>query len=166
MNNHTVPLWLTSSFLCALLFGCSGGPTALKSPGLDPESAAEGAIGLYDKDGDGGLSLQELEACPGILVSIAIYDQDGDKIVSQVEIAQRLQIYVTRSIALARLSATVRINKRPLGGATVRFIPESYLGEEIKPAVGETRRMGSATMAVAPLVATVAISSCPSPVSE
>jgi hypothetical protein len=141
--------WLALNFLCVLLFGCSGGVTALKPPVLDPKSAAKGAIGCYDKDGDGNLSLLELEACPGILESIAIYDLNNDKIISQEEIAQRLEKFVNRSVALARLSATVRFNNRPLGGASIRFIPETYLGDEIKPALGQTRQKGSATMAVA-----------------
>ena len=137
------------SLLILVVVGCSGGPAALEAPDLDPADAAQGAIALYDKDGDGKLSSEELQACPGILVSLELYDQDGDGFVSQEEIAQRLQKYVDGKVTLARVSARVSLNKKPLADATVRFIPESYLGEAIKPASGVTRKRGSATMAVA-----------------
>jgi len=135
--------------LCAIVAGCSGGPSALKPPSLDPGSAAAKAMTLFDKDGNGYLSLEELKACPGMLASINIYDQNGDQKISAEEIVQRLEKFVKRGVALSRLSATVRLDKRPLADATIRFLPESYLGDAIKPAVGKTRRMGSATMAVA-----------------
>ena len=37
---------------------------------------------------------------------------------------------------------------RPLSGATVKLIPEKYLGDEIKAAVGVTNDGGSATMRI------------------
>jgi len=131
------------------LLGCSGRPSDFVPPELDPESAAAEAIALYDKDGDGKLSKTELKACPGLLVSIGAYDKDGDEVISEDEIAQRLQKYVSEVVTLSRLSATVRLDNRPLVGATVRFIPETYLGEEIKESTGVTNKGGSASMAVA-----------------
>ena len=129
--------------------GCSGRPPALRPPDLDPESAAKVAIALYDKDGDGILSSTELEACPGMLESLTTYDRDSDEKISQEEIVQRLQRFVARGVSLSRVAASVRLDGGPLGGATIRFIPEQYLGDEIKRATGVTRRQGSATMAVA-----------------
>jgi len=138
-----------STVLCIAAVGCSGGPPALRPPSLDPESAAEQAIELYDKDEDGVLSLSELKACPGMLAFLEIYDRDNDQMISPEEIVRRLQEFIDSRSALCKLSATVRLNRRPLGGATVRFIPEPYLGGEIRPATGKTRRGGSATMAIA-----------------
>ena len=140
---------MVSGLSCALLSGCSGGPSALAPPELDPESAAEEAITLYDADGDQKLSSSELEACPGMAVGIKTYDQDSDGMISQAEIAERLQRFVDRRVALARLAVTVTLDKRPLGNATVRFVPEPYLGSELKVATGTTRKRGTATMAVA-----------------
>jgi hypothetical protein len=131
-----------------LLVGCGSGPPKLHPPDLDPDAAAQQAMALYDKDSDGNLSAEELQACPGILVSLKNYDADEDGQVSQAEIAGRLQKFVERRVALARLSVTVRLDKRPLAGATVRFVPEPYLGDDIKAATGITRQRGSATMAV------------------
>ena len=135
--------------LFAMFVGCNGGLSALEPPELDPESAAQEAMALYDKDGDHALSKSELEACPGLAASLKVYDSDKDGMISQQEIVKRLERFVTRGIALARLSVTVTLDKKPLANATVRFVPEPYLGEEIKPASGTTRKRGSATMAVA-----------------
>jgi hypothetical protein len=141
--------WFALTVIAMGMVGCSGAPSALLPPDLDPEAAAEQAIALYDKDGDGALSLDELEACPGILASLEVYDQDDNEKISQEEIAQRLEKYVDQGVTLARLSARVSLDNKPLGEATVRFIPESYLGEGIKTASGLTRKGGSASMAVA-----------------
>ena len=129
--------------------GCSRGPSALAPPKIAPESAAAEAMALYDADGDKKLSSAELESCPGMADGMKIYDQDNDGTISQAEIATRLQRFVNRQVALARLSVTVTLNKRPLGNALIRFVPEPYLGDEVKVATGTTRKRGSATMAVA-----------------
>ncbi len=136
-------------FLAAMLIGCSGRHSALHPPDLDPKAAADQAMILYDNDGDRKLSSEELSASPGLASSVQIYDQDSDGMISDTEIANRLQKFVKRGIALARLSATVTLDNKPLGGAKIRFVPETYLGEDIKIATGTTRKRGSATMAVA-----------------
>jgi len=112
------------------LTGCSGGPAALKPPYLAPETAAAEAIELYDTDRDGVLSLAELDACPGILASIAVYDLNNDKKVSAEEISQRLQKFVDSKIAIGRLIVSVQLDHRPLENATVRFIPNLILAKK------------------------------------
>ena len=131
------------------LLGCNSGPPALDAPSLDPAVAAGEAIRLYDKDGDRKLDTSELEACPGLAFAIKVYDTDGDGMISEDEITSRLSSFVDVNVALNRLSAKVLLDGRPLGDAEVRFIPEPYLGEEIKPAFGKTRKGGNASMAVA-----------------
>ena len=130
------------------MIGCGGGPAALRPPALDPEQAAAEAIALYDTDGDEQLSESELEACPGLKLASKAYDLDGDSAISQAEIAARLQRFIDRGVALYQLSARVRLDNKPLASAAVRFVPEPYLGEEIKVATGTTRPGGSASMAV------------------
>jgi len=146
--NTFLPRMIILTALNLVLAGCSSGPPALKPPKIDPQDSADGAMELYDKDGDGFLSAEELEACPGILFALKTYDQDGDGRVSRDEIAQRLQKLVDQRVAITRLVAKVRYKKRPLPGASVRFIPESYLGEAIKPAEGMTSAKGGAMIAV------------------
>ena len=133
----------------ALACGCSGGPPALAPPGISPGDAADEALTLYDKDGSGDLSEEELQACPGILVAREVYDANGDGTISREEIEARLQKFVDSKVALTQLVAVVRLDKRPLEGATVRFIPEAFLGESIKEATGVTGKSGGAMMDVA-----------------
>jgi hypothetical protein len=132
------------------IIGCSGGPPALQPPELDPQGAASEAISLYDKNGDGVLSAEELKACPGLLVALKTYDKDEDGVISRDEIVARLRIFVDRKTALTGLVATVLLDNRPMVGATIRFVPEPYLGDGIKPAQGNAKKRGAAIMAVAP----------------
>lgn len=104
---------------------------------------------MYDFDGDGILSASELAASPGLETMLKAYDTDGDGAVAQTEFAQRLETFVRSGTALLPLSAEVKLNNRPLAGATVRFVPEGYFGNAIKPATGVTTKSGSAQMAVA-----------------
>lgn len=134
--------------LMALIYGCSGGPPALTPPELRPTAAAAEAIALYDKDGSGDLSHDELQACPGMLSAIETYDRDGDEKISKDEITARLQEFAESRVALTQLVAVVRLDKRPLEGATVKFVPETYLGSSIKTALGTTGRSGGSMMDV------------------
>ena len=106
------------------------------------------AIELYDQNGDAQLDLDELAQCPGILSSLGAYDADGSETVSQQEIANRLATRGAKRIGLLSMQAQVRFNGKPLPGADVTFLPEPYLGEEIKTAYGKTTSGGSAFMAI------------------
>jgi len=139
---------ISLALLGVLVAGCSSGPSALRPPELDPAAAAEEALSMYDTNQDGKLDSEELKSCPGLLAAIKSYDVDNDGMISQEEIAARLAKFVERGIALSRLSATVKLDKRPLAEATIRLVPEPYLGEEIMVATGTTRGRGSASMAV------------------
>jgi len=135
--------------VCLLASGCSGGPPPLTPPDIDPAAAADMAFELYDTNGDGLLDGEELEACPAIVGSLSTYDTDSDSVISRDELANRLQRFVKSRAALYRLSVAVFLDKKPLSGATVRFVPEPYFEDRIKPATGVTGRTGTAQMAVA-----------------
>src|SRR6266481_3921606 len=73
------------------LSGCGRlGQSSVKPPSVNPNKAADKAIELCDKDGNGQLSASELAACPGLLAALANYDTSGDKQLSRDEIAARL----------------------------------------------------------------------------
>jgi hypothetical protein len=141
---------LVSCLVLTTILGCGGGPARLRPPDIDPQSAAEEAIGLYDKDGDGALSAEELKASPGLLVAIKSYDLDSDGKISQDEIVDHWQFLVDRKVALTRLAASVNLDGRPLTNATVHFVPDPYLGGEVTPAKGKTGRRGSTAIIVEP----------------
>jgi hypothetical protein len=134
--------------LITTIYGCSGGPPALTPPDLRPASAADQAIALYDRDGSGDLSVDELQACPGMLSALKTYDLDGDGNISMDEITARLELFAKSRVALTQLVAVVRLGNRPLAGATILFVPEPYLGSAIKSATGKTGRSGGAMMDV------------------
>jgi hypothetical protein len=140
----TGALWLV------ILAGCSHRPSRFEAPAVNPESAAAGAIELYDADGDAKLSRGELAKCPGILSKIALYDQNGDGTVEESEIAQRLAELLKHGPGGTGLNALVYYNGRPLSGATVVLDPEPYLGDGIQTAQGVTNGSGSTNLAIPP----------------
>ena len=126
--------------------GCSRGPAPVRIPHVDPVAASQGAVELYDTNGDGQLSEQELTACPGILRNIGIYDSDGNKSVTQEEIEARLRAFFPPNVGVTKLNVYVSLDGQSLSGATVEFVAEKYLGDEVKPAGGVTTDRGNATI--------------------
>lgn len=117
-------------------------------PDVAPAAAAELAVKEYDRDGDGRLNAHELKACPGILVAKGRYDRDKDQAISQEEIAAALKSMYDAGVGLVGVQCTVTRNSQPLAGATVRFVPESFLQDAIQAALGTTDASGTATMAI------------------
>jgi hypothetical protein len=101
---------------------------------------------MYDTDDDGSLSDTELAACPGILRHKQLYDKDGNGTISQQEIEEQISQLLASKVGVTSLRVQVRMNGRPLPGAQVKIIPEKYLGEDVKPAMGTTNDRGTATM--------------------
>jgi hypothetical protein len=136
-------------FLVATVVGCSpSGQSAVDIPHVDPAAAAEKAIELYDRSGDGSLDQAELAACPGILTGRNRYDTDGDQKISREEIAARIGAIFAGGVGLTPVSCRVFAGGQPLAGAVVRFVPEEFLGDALKPAVGTTDADGLALIAI------------------
>jgi hypothetical protein len=139
-----VPLAIVAASISVA--GCNRGPVPVRIPRVDPAAASQGAVELYDTNGDGQLSKQELTACPGILRNLSIYDADSNNSVTQGEIETRLHNFFPPNVGVTKLSVHVSLDGRSLAGATVKFIPEAYLGGDIKPAGGITTDRGNATI--------------------
>lgn len=133
-----------------VLAGCNSGPARVLPPSIDPDGAAALAIEAYDADGDGALSGDELKECPGILAALGRYDTSGDGQVTRDEIAARIRQWAEEGTGLVAIVCTVQMDGEPLVGAEVRFVPEGFLGEAVKPAHGKTSRRGRAIMAMSP----------------
>jgi hypothetical protein len=118
------------------------------APSVDPETAADKAIELYDSNQDQLLSKDELANCPGILASLSLYDQDGNRRVDHDEIARRLKELLKNRVGLTQLRSRVTFRGKPLVGATITFDPEPYLGAEVEVARGTTNGHGSAQMSI------------------
>jgi len=143
-NRLIYPLCCAS--ILAILASC--GPPRVKLPPLKPAQAARQAMTTYDADGNGSLSPDELEKCPGLRASLPTMDTDADGNLSAGEISERLKSQRATGLALTSVSCMVYLRGRPLEGATVRFVPEDFLGDGIQTAAGKTGRGGSAALAI------------------
>lgn len=116
---------LTLSSLLAQITGCGGG--RVDKIVLGPE-IAQSAMQQYDANGDGSLSKDELRSSPPLLASLSRIDSDGNGAVSLAELSSRIEILASgpRFIAL-----DVRIVERgkPLVGAELTLVPETFMGE-------------------------------------
>ena len=141
---------LAAVILLFSIFGCSRGPKPIRPPKVDVEAAAAAAINAYDTSSDGQLDEAELVECPGLLEGIAHYDQDQNGSITADEISQRLSKLYGDGVGILSLGCKVRSRGRPISDCTVRLIPESFLGDALKPAQGKTRESGTAMLRIAP----------------
>jgi hypothetical protein len=138
--------WL---LLFGLLLGGCGSSANMDIPEFDPATAADRALTEYDSNTDRKLSREELKKCPGLLSAIKDFDQDRDGSISEDELKLKLQEVQGTGAALVEVSCVVTRSGRPLEGATVKMVPESFLGETFQPATGVTARNGNAYPSVA-----------------
>jgi hypothetical protein len=97
---------------------------------------------------NGAIEGEELDKVPALKTTLKRVDKDGDGKVTAEEIQQRVESWRASKTALMRFVVTVERNGQPIEGATVTFIPESFLGESLKTAKGVTRGSGSAAIEI------------------
>ena len=146
----SLKFWKSALILAplAILVSCSGGPERIRPPYIDADDAAEQAMEMYDKDGDGFLADAELEAAPGLKAALATLDTDEDGKVSEQEIAERIRFWQATKGGITSIRCYVTMDSKPLVGATVTFEPEAFLGEAIQTAIGITNFSGSAGLSI------------------
>jgi hypothetical protein len=123
--------------------GCGGrAPSRVPMPTFAGD-AAEKAIELFDANKDGVLDAAELAKSPGLKAAFPTSDK-----VSAADIRARIDHW--KELKVARFTIMVRVLRkgRPLSGATVTFVPESFLGNGIQRATGTTDNRGAAVMSV------------------
>jgi hypothetical protein len=133
---------LAAVFLC----GCSFGPSRVEVPQIDPAVAAAAAVEQYDSDKDQNLSQSESAACPGLAGSFKLYDSNQDGQVSQAEVEARLKAMLGSGIGRMPCMVVVYAgdSQRPIEGAKVRVVPESFLEGAIQAGEGVTNPRGIA----------------------
>jgi hypothetical protein len=127
--------------------GCWQGPPARVYPDKPDPRAGAAAIELYDTDKDGLLDGKELEKVPGLKAALKQVDSNKDGKISAEEISARIQQWADTKVGRISLICLITHNGRTMAGATVRFVPEKFLGGEMKTAEGTTDSYGVATMA-------------------
>ncbi len=149
MRSEFLRDWRSLLAFGVVLAGCSRFSGNIEIPEWDPAAAADRVLAEYDSNGDRKLSGDELKKCPGLLSGIRTFDGDGDGSISHDEIQTKLDELKQDQAALVEITCEVTRNGRPLEGATVKFVPESFMGDDLKPAVGVTTRDGTAFPTVA-----------------
>lgn len=129
-------------------WGCSRTPSPIRPPAIDASAAGKLAIEQYDKDGDGLIKGQELSKAPALKAAIDNLDANHDGGVSADEITARVKAWQKTKVGKTSLSCAVTYHDGPLQGATVKFVPEKFLGDEIQTATGETDQLGVAVLSV------------------
>lgn len=143
MSRCSISSTLTAALLLLVAIpSCNRGPAPFKQPSINASSAGKLAMEQYDKDGDGKVAGAELEQAPSLKAAIKNLDTDNDGGVSAAEVTERVNAWIAMKTALASVPCKVTLDGEPLGGATITFEPEAFLGDEIKHSVGTTNAYG------------------------
>jgi hypothetical protein len=117
-------------------------------PAVSPEEVAARAIKQYDKNGDDTLDSAELEECPALKSALPALDTNKDGKVSRDELVARLNKMVESHTSRIAVKCTVKLDGNPLEGATVRLMPEAFMGDGCKPAEGVSDKNGSVALKI------------------
>jgi len=136
---RAIALWS----IMALTLGCSGRPSRVATPDVDPDEVAELAFEEYDRNSDSQLDGNELKACPALVDAMTMYDIDRNGSLTRAELVAGVRSWEERGVGGIPLSFSVRLDGRPLDGAQVKLIPLPILGDAVKPAIGITDATGA-----------------------
>jgi len=122
----------------ALEAGCSNSPGRVETPEWDPASFSAKAVADLDANGDARLNGDELAKAPGLAAGAKLIDQDGDGALSGEELTRRFELYAQHKVGLSARQLRLMYRGRPLAGADVKLLPETFLEGVIEPASGQT----------------------------
>jgi hypothetical protein len=142
---HSLRRLVVAASLGAVLFGagCFGrGPSRVVPPSIDASAAGTAAIRQYDKDGDGKISGAELDSAPSLKAALAQIDANGDGAISADEITARIRQWQGSKVGRMPRPVTVLRRGQPLEGATVKLVPEEFLGGNMPVGSGTSNASG------------------------
>jgi hypothetical protein len=133
---------LLATPLLAALAGCGNHvPPALLPDAIDPD-APKKAIELYDTNHDGAISGAEFDKVPGLKAALPYLDPNKTGKITAEDIAKRIAFWKESQTGRINVNCIVRHKKTPLAGATVRFVPEKFLGDGLQTGFGITSPHG------------------------
>jgi hypothetical protein len=132
--------WSPFALLSLVAVGC-GRTVESQLPSYDPAFAASKAMELYDSNNDGKLAADELSKCPALLVGLPRIDRNNDRAISAEEVQARFEALKLQS-DVKTIDLLVTSKRRPLGGATVTFTPEPFMGDGQQSFSGTTTEQG------------------------
>jgi hypothetical protein len=131
--------------ICA---GCLfGGPKTIYPPSINAAAAGKAAIEEYDANKDGKISGDELAKCPS-LKSLA--GKQGE--VTAEKITATIKRWQDSKVGRVTYRCVVLHGGKPLVGATVKLVPEKFLGDKVPSASG-TSEVGGAVAPSVPVKA-------------
>lgn len=133
-----------------MLVGCSGKPGRLSSPDVNASAAAARAVAEFDKNGDGVLQQDEMQACPALVYAADAYDADKNGDLTSDEVKEGVNRWAATRTGAMMLPFRVSLDGRPVPDAEVKLIPVSFLADSIKPNVGKADASGSGMLGLAP----------------
>jgi hypothetical protein len=132
-----------------LMAGCSDQPKPPPRFHLDPQQAAQAAMDLYDKNGDGTLDAQELKASPPLvelLKNLQKWEPGHPESLTRDDLAARFKAWNEDTSTLFNVTPTVNLDGKPIEGATVTYDPEPFLGPSFHAHEGTTNAAGLALL--------------------
>jgi hypothetical protein len=139
--------------ICVLMLlaaGCSGRPGAIRPPDVDADAAAELAVELHDRNGDGHLAKDEWSASPALVAVAPSYDKNRDDTLSVDEITTGFAGWNQSGVGARVVPFTLTWNGRPLPGATVRLAAAPFFDGALKGASGQSGPGGTGQLDMAP----------------
>ena len=136
------------TFSVLLLPGCGKRPEHVTAPNFAASSVAKGAMSEYDKNGDGEINKDELKSLPSFQESVEQIDHNGDGVISRNEIENRIKEWEDTDVGRVNMTCKVMRHGQPLEGATVKLVPEKFLGRAGQTATGVTLKDGTASLSV------------------
>jgi Ca2+-binding EF-hand superfamily protein len=141
-------LILTASFLM-ILMGCQRGPSRIEPPSINASAAGSEAMEMFDTNKDGKISGAEFDKVPSLKSNLKRLDANGDGAVTADEITDRIKFWQdVLKTGRQSVHCIVKHNGQPLADAEVKFVPEKFLGDNIKTATGKTNASGMCRLSV------------------
>ncbi|MDC0935808.1 hypothetical protein OAS39_05945 [Pirellulales bacterium] len=145
MKRNAILSWLCTFGMLVLASSCGTGVSPPDRPSIDSAAAAAEAIKLFDVNSDRQLDGNELNKSPGLADGKVRIDANGDGLLSEDEIAQRIESWSNSPRRLVTVPLQFSLKNRLLRGAKVTVEPEPFLKEWLPSVSGETDNTGSFT---------------------
>jgi hypothetical protein len=143
---HVPQPWVWAAFVIVVTVASGSCSNRVKpdAVGLDPVAVAQSIVQQFDTDGDSALSKSELKASESLSSlnknTLSPLDADADGSVSKAELEAKIQAFV--DVNRVKFRCQILHGGRPLREATVRFIPEPFMGPTLTEAHGTTDENG------------------------
>jgi hypothetical protein len=126
--------------------GCSRTPARYYPPKYDATALGAQAIARLDTDNNQLLDAKELAASPALLADLKKLDRNSDQRLSAEEIGGKVNEWTAGGVGAVGIVCWVTRGGQPVANVQVKFIPETYMGDIVKPATGVTDSHGAASM--------------------